>query len=226
MIAQFNKLFNKLPHGVEFANLYGPTETNVCTFYRIPNNYDKEKELPIGKILPGLKYKIICEENNDFGELVIFGKCVMKNYWGDSINKIESHWYYGDEGIGYKTGDIVSNDGELIHFIGRKDSIVKLNGYRISLNEISKIILECPCVEQVYVDLYTKNKIKQIIAFVSISEIYKNNYCTKQIKNLCETKLPHYMIPNIIDVPYFPLTDSGKINGTQLIKNYYEILNK
>lgn len=221
-IQQFDALYTAFPKGIEYANLYGPTETNVCTFYRILQHYSKEKEIPIGKILPGLKYHIVKEKISDeYGELVIFGPCIMKYYWGDSTDRHEEHWFIKDGELGYRTGDIVYLDeNNNFVLIGRKDDIVKVNGYRVSLNEIKKAILQCRFVEQVYVRTYTKINLMELVAFVKILS-YDQKYNINKIRELSKKTLPNYMIPKkIIEVSEFPYTDSGKIDGNLLMRKY------
>ena len=44
------------------ANLYGPTETNVVTWYRVPHGFDGSQPLPIGHALPLCRSDCGCGE--------------------------------------------------------------------------------------------------------------------------------------------------------------------
>ncbi|MHC5828194.1 MAG: AMP-binding protein, partial [Nostoc sp.] len=72
----------------KYYNLYGPTETNVCTYYPVEKIPDESSAtLPIGKA---------CAENEVFavndrgeiatvgevGELYVRGRSLMNGYWG------------------------------------------------------------------------------------------------------------------------------------------------
>lgn len=223
-IKNFDYFYHQFPRGIQYANLYGPTETNVCTYYRVPESYKNDCEFPIGKILPHLSYCIKKAKTEDeFGELVIFGPCVMKGYWGELLEHKGKHWYVKDGMTGYCTGDIVAlrEDGNIM-LLGRKDSIIKVNGYRVSLNEIERTILEHPLVEQVYVGITTKANMQEIVAFVKFLDSGKRGDI-EVIKSLCKHNLISYMVPaKIIECVRFPLTDTNKINGKGLLKEYQQ----
>ena len=70
-------------------NLYGPTETNVCTAYPIPATIpaDRTEPFPIGSVCPPLRARVVDEHGRDvppgtLGELVIAGPGVMRGYFG------------------------------------------------------------------------------------------------------------------------------------------------
>src|SRR5262249_39043293 len=70
-------------------NLYGPTETNVCTAHPIPDEIaaDREAPFPIGRVCPPLRARVVDHGGRDvspgtLGELVIAGPGVMRGYFG------------------------------------------------------------------------------------------------------------------------------------------------
>ncbi|MEO6445875.1 MAG: AMP-binding protein, partial [Gemmatimonadaceae bacterium] len=71
-----------------FYNLYGPTETNVCTYHPIPDEVDAERTTPypIGRVCEHLEARVTDLDGHDVpvgeeGELVIRGDNVMQGYW-------------------------------------------------------------------------------------------------------------------------------------------------
>ncbi len=73
------------PH---YVNLYGPTETNVCTFFEIPETIspDGAEPYPIGKTCSHLESRVVDAQGRDVssgeeGELCIRGACVTDGYW-------------------------------------------------------------------------------------------------------------------------------------------------
>ena len=74
----------------EYYNLYGPTETNVITYYKTPQIPDDQTvPVPIGKQCENMEVfavtkegKIVAEPGEE-GELMARGTCVAQGYWGD-----------------------------------------------------------------------------------------------------------------------------------------------
>ena len=111
------------------------------------NNYD----CPIGAV----------------GNIYIGGMGVAKNYWGNeelTNNRFIDHKKYGRL---YFTGDLGRwNKAGYIEFIGRKDFQVKLNGYRVELEEISSKINNIQGVDKAVVSLQKHNDRDYLIGYI------------------------------------------------------------
>ncbi len=129
-------------------NLYGPTETNVCTAFPIPASIpaNRTETYPIGRVCPPLSARVVNEAGRDLpagtlGELVIAGPGVMRGYFGQP--ELTSAAFFSDA-LGtrwYRTGDLVADDGSgCFQFHGRRDRMVKKRGYRIELGEIESAL--------------------------------------------------------------------------------------
>lgn len=142
-------LMDAIPHAA-FYNLYGPTETNVCTFYRVPPlSRDRVKPIPIGKACANADVFALNDQGNPIspgeeGELYVRGSLLTKGYWGNPKRTEEvlvpnPLQPYFEEQV-YRTGDIVTldEDGNYL-LIGRRDHMVKSRGYRIELGEIKRL---------------------------------------------------------------------------------------
>ena len=57
------QLMELLPH-VRFANLYGPTETNVCTWYEVPRSRRAAAAIPIGRPIDGVEVFAVAEDGS------------------------------------------------------------------------------------------------------------------------------------------------------------------
>lgn len=114
----------------------------------------------------------------------------------------------------YKTGDLgyMLPNGDL-QYVGRRDKQVKINGYRIELDEINSVLLEFPDIVE-SVSIVDKNK---ILSFV----VCKNTIPLEDVRNYIKTKLPYYMVPTkIISIEKFLSTITE--NWTR--KNYLSII--
>ena len=138
-----------------FFNLFGPTETNVCTYHEvreIPSADDPP--LPIGRPCENTRCEVVDEsgialtEVGAEGELVATGTIVAQGYWGDREKTAER--FQGPNS--FRTGDIVqileSSPLPQYRFVGRRDHLVKSRGYRIELGEIEAALYSHPAVEE------------------------------------------------------------------------------
>lgn len=106
----------------------------------------EEDYIPIGVALKNV-YTYICDESlhlvndGEIGELYIGGQGVSLGYLNNEqlTNELFINNPFGNGRI-YKTGDLVKKDknGNIV-FIGRKDRQVKINGFRIELEEVESI---------------------------------------------------------------------------------------
>ena len=225
-IKYLRELINSIPRA-EYYNLYGPTETNVCTYYHVkeipPNRFEP---VPIGKGCENFEVFAIGENGDkikqgEVGELYVRSPSVAKGYWGlpertEEVFLQNVFQPYFDDNV-YRTGDLVTieEDGNFI-FIGRKDNMIKSRGYRIELGEIETALYSHPKIKEVAViaipDELISNKIKAFIVShesESLSKIELEKYCFE--------RLPKYMIPELIEFrESLPKTSTGKIDKKSL----------
>jgi len=153
-------LMARLPRA-RFSNLYGPTETNVCTYYHVPPGLaDVETAIPIGRVCAGMTALVVDEHGRpvppgDEGELWVSGPTTMRGYWDRSELDVQSFVPApkGDDDTRfYRTGDLVRSlpDGNLL-YLGRKDRQVKIRGYRVELDEIEAALLSHTEVQEAVV---------------------------------------------------------------------------
>lgn len=214
----------------KYYNLYGPTETNVITYYHVENLPEPSKPIPIGIPCDGVKTFIVDDESSalvkdgEMGELYVSAPTLMEGYWKDSKktgNVLFKNPPFSpslNETI-YRTGDLVSvNLAGILEYHGRCDFMIKSRGYRIELGEIEAALSAYPDIEEVAVIGIPHEEIgKWIKAFVvpkKDSPIYE-----KEVLQFCSKKLPHYMVPESITIAdYLPKTSTGKIDRKKLEK--------
>jgi len=217
-IKSLSRLMELVP-GCRYLNLYGPTETNVCTWHEVTREDLLAGEVPIGKPLPGVSATIVREDGasaavGELGELVIAGPTVMHGYWGDPRRTARALQVEGDTRR-YRTGDLVRrrSDGELL-FAGRRDMQIKTRGYRVELGEIEAALNAIEVVVEAAVvavpDETITNRLK---AFVVTSE----PIAAGRLASLCRERLPAHMIPTEIEFrPELPKSSTGKVDRRAL----------
>ena len=160
--------------------------------------------LPVGVMMPESKMEISAE-----GELIIWGKNVMRGYLGLPQENAEKLLHRENEAFrGYRTGDLGYEAG-LIYCQGRNDSQVKLNGYRIEINEIENRLLAMSGINEAVVMPLMKpcGSVLRIAAFC-VTELAPDT-----IKTSLSKVVPHYMVPSqIIVKDALPLNPNGKID--------------
>jgi amino acid adenylation domain-containing protein len=208
-----------IPNSV-IHNFYGPTETTiVCSRYIWEEENSQGESLndivPIGKLFPNHTALLIDENGNYFleqgraGELCISGDQVIGAYLK---NKDAYRLFIYNQTVFYKTGDWVelNEKGDFV-FLGRTDEQVKINGFRVELNEIENEIKKQYGFNNKVIAIEL-NKISQLVAFLQSTE--REN----QLQEL-KLNLSAYMIPKkVIYLQEFPYNSNGKIDRKQLIK--------
>ncbi len=223
-IESFKEIKEKWSTG-DFYNLYGPTETNVVTYYKIPNVIDgRQSTFPIGLPCPYAKSKLYDDKNTASlikeGELFIKGSSVSPGYWNNSAKNADV-FIKDDEGeIWYKTGDWVRLDesGNYV-FIGRKDRMVKKNGYRIELAEIeSSLQKHANIFEAAVIAKEHEGKI-EISAFYQLKETYNKALQILELNEHCFKFIPKYMLPDkFVCLSSIPRTSTHKVDYQSLLK--------
>lgn len=219
-------LMELLP-GVAFANLYGPTETNVCTSYELTGGPPTDDQpIPIGHPCDNTEAIVVDEADREVapgavGELLVRGAVVMKGYWGrPDLNDrafYKRHAAPGLEQRYYRTGDLVrlGTDGEF-SFLGRKDRQVKVRGFRVELDEIEVALLSHGAVAEAAVYPIPG---EAGIARVEAAVILRPGMISQaeQLQAHLAQRLPPQAMPSEIRlVADFPRTSTGKIDRNRL----------
>lgn len=214
-------------HNCDICNLYGPTETNVITYYTLAreSNQPLTENLPIGKPCPYARILIVDEQKNPVsrgvtGELVVNGASLMRGYWGDPKKTAEKirHINLSDSSESfYFTGDIVyQNDDDEIIYLGRIDNMIKIRGFRVELGEIESALLAHERVNNAVVVAVQDDVIgHHLIAFVE--PVNQTMLDLDEMINHCTDKLPAYMIPEKFKfLSKLPQNSTGKVDRMEL----------
>ncbi len=219
-----SRLMRLLP-GVVFSNLYGPTETNVCTYYTVPEPPPEDAPpISIGKAITNVETFVVKEDGSiaapgEVGELHVRGASVMQGYWGDpertARSRITNQFSEGLSDPVYKTGDLVIEepDGNYT-FLGRRDNQIKSRGYRIELGDIETALYLHPevreCAAVAIPDEMITNRIK---AFV----VSEDSLDVRDLVGFLDQHIPKYMVPGEFEFrDELPKTSTGKVDRQSL----------
>ncbi|HLF03779.1 MAG TPA: amino acid adenylation domain-containing protein [Dehalococcoidia bacterium] len=223
----------QVPHP-QYYNLYGPTETNVCTYYQVKEQDvapDRVEPLPIGKACANTDTFVLTDRYElaapgQVGELFVRGPSLMKGYWGLPertrqalvSDTVRSPWSGAQM---YRTGDLVREDADGNYiFLGRRDNQIKSRGYRIELGEIETALYAHPKVEEAAVvaipDDEIGNAIKAVVVAKAGLQVGRG-----ELEHFCAQRIPKYMVPSMIEFrSTLPKTSTGKVDKPLLVKEH------
>lgn len=215
-VKHLRRLTQRLPHA-RYVNLYGPTETNVCTYYEIPLpvREDRSQPYPIGRLCPQFEARVVDAAGQDVapgaeGELVVRGAGVMLGYW--NLPERTRDAFLADCGERwYRTGDLVVEEGGLYRYVGRRDRMVKRRGYRIELGEIEAALYRHEGIHEIATIAVTNDDGVEILAFYAT--VSGAPLSLVELKRFSARSLPLYMIPDRFVHRYaLPRTSTDKID--------------
>lgn len=210
-------------------NTYGPTEATVAVsaVAITPDILARYPRLPIGYAKPDTQITLRPETRHTAdgvttGELEISGPSVALGYL-NRPEKTAAAFGHHEGHRSYHSGDlgVITGDG-LIFYRGRTDFQVKLNGFRIELEEVNHHLCASPHVRQaVAVPKYgADHKVSQLIAFVvPVDGETVDRALTAKIRADLARVMPSYMMPQrFVYRDSLPLTASDKVAIKLLIE--------
>jgi len=226
------RLMAELPHP-RYLNWYGPTETNVCTAFEVPAAWADARPVPIGKACANTEVFAVTSEGRrvsrpgEEGELYVRGPSLMQGYWGQPAktsealvrNPFRSEY---DEAV-YRTGDLVTLDAAGNYaFVGRRDGMVKVRGYRVELGEVEATLYRHPAIREAAVlpvpDELLGSRLRAVVAADGAGSLTREN-----VLDHCRRWLPGYMVPDMVEFrEVLPRTSTGKVDRAGLAEERHE----
>lgn len=210
--------------GVEFAHMYGQSESSVNTM----GFYDTSKpveRITIGAPLDGIRLLVLNEEGEEvepyeIGEIFIACAHLAPGYWHNPEATAKA--FFADEELGriYRSGDLgkVGIDGE-IEFVGRKDHQVKIRGFRVELTEIEQWLIQHEKVREAVVTARQSSLGDTFLCAYIVPEVKEGEGAPSalQLATYLGTLLPEYMVPAHYHLlEKMPQTSTGKIDRRSL----------
>ncbi|MDI3339687.1 MAG: acyl-CoA ligase (AMP-forming), exosortase A system-associated, partial [Sphaerobacter sp.] len=203
--------------------MYGLTEAFRSTY--LPPSELHRGPTCIGRPIPNTDIWVVDEEGRmcgpgEVGELVHRGPTVSLGYWGKPEataevfrpNPFAPPELPHPEWVVY-SGDLVCRDEDgYLHFVGRKDHLIKTQGYRVSPEEVEDLLVGTGLVREACAfGLPDPDLGQQIVAVV----VPRGDPAptVEEIRRACLRAAPPYLVPKQIRIaPELPRTPSGKID--------------
>jgi acyl-CoA synthetase (AMP-forming)/AMP-acid ligase II len=231
------RLMEELPQR-RYLNWYGPTETNVCTAFEVPAGGADTGPVPIGTAIANTEVFAVTSDGRQVGrpgeegELYVRGPSLMRGYWGQPAKTNEVLVRYpfrktGEELV-YRTGDLVTlePDGNYA-YLGRRDSMVKIRGYRVELGEVEAALYRHPAIEEAVVlpvpDELLGSRLRAVVTAKGEGEAGGGEITRENVLSHCREWLPSYMVPDIVEFrEALPRTSTGKVDRAGLAREQPE----
>lgn len=208
---------------ITVINGYGPTENTTFTCCHPMTRANRPgATVPIGRAIHGTRVHVVDDHlrpvnEGEVGELCTSGLGVALGY----LNAPEATRAVFVEsplanGLLYRTGDIVrSGPNGLLEFLGRRDRITKIRGFRVSVDEVQLQIARIQGVDECIVELGTDpTGEKRLHAYVQAS-----NQCfltPSSIRSELRRFVPAFMVPDDITIcSNLPLNANGKVDRSR-----------
>ncbi|MGL6198848.1 MAG: amino acid adenylation domain-containing protein [Lachnospiraceae bacterium] len=207
----------------DIRNVYAATE--LCQ--NVSNHLITEAtaDCPIGKIKKNLKYYILDEDNQEvrpgeIGELCISGQQISRGYL--NLPELTAKQFISNPftqeptyEVLFKTRDLVRElPDQTLCFVGRKDYMLKIRGYRVEPKEVEGAMLRFPGIDEAVVTAYkVEGRSDTLCGYYTANKEINEDELREFLRNI----VPSYMVPaKMIKMDSFPHNHNDKIDRGQL----------
>lgn len=231
--SQLQELRRLLP-STKIYLMYGLTEAFRST-YVPPEEVERGFEGCIGKAIPDTDIWVVTEDGreaevDEVGELVHRGPTVALGYWGKeeaTRERFRPSPFTPEELVDKErvvySGDLVKRDEDgFLYFVGRNDAMIKVQGYRLSPEEVENLLVATGQVNEACAfGLPDESTGERVIAVVSFKEAADNGD-VEHLREYCVANAPQYMIPRqiLVHEGELPKGPSGKIDRQKIKETY------
>jgi acyl-CoA ligase (AMP-forming) (exosortase A-associated) len=203
--------------------MYGLTEAFRST-YLPPEELDR-RPTSMGKAIPDTEILVLKEdgklcEPGEIGELVHRGPTVSLGYWNraeDTARALRPNPVLppemGDSERVCYSGDLVKTDDEgFLYFVGRRDTMIKSSGFRISPTEIEEVLFQTGKLRGAAAIGIPDDVLGQVVKVFVVAKD-GTPLDPQELLSICAEKMPRYMVPKFLEVlDELPKTSSGKVD--------------
>ncbi len=218
-VPYLRKFMQCLPN-TRVSNIYGPTETNIITYFHIDDLPEEMESVPIGKPVHDTEIYIVDDNlrpvgEGEVGEVLVRGGTVFVGYFNDperTREKLVQSPFHSYQTLCCRTGDLgrVLPDGNIVYH-GRADNMVKTRGYRVEIGEVESALSSIAGIAELAVVARPHEKYgNSLHAFVAC---HPDGPTIEEIGKKLSAIIPSYMMPyDIVALDGLPKTSTGKID--------------
>ncbi|MGY2118654.1 amino acid adenylation domain-containing protein [Nocardia gipuzkoensis] len=206
-------------HPPTVRNLYGPVEaTSFAVTFSVPDDASPERPVPIGRPADNTRVAVLDSVLRPVsmgvsGEIYLSGAGLANGYHRAPAATAERFVAdpYGPPGARmYRTGDLGRWDtAGLLHFLGRADRQLKINGFRVEPGEVEAAIRREPGIAAAIVTVRRAGGGQSLVAHV----VGRDGVDTAALRTRLAASLPSYLVPSVlVRVDDLPLTATGKVD--------------
>ncbi|UWU92925.1 non-ribosomal peptide synthetase/type I polyketide synthase [Bradyrhizobium sp. CB1015] len=208
----------------QVVSLGGATEASIWSIFHVIEQVDPSwRSIPYGRPLANQTLHVLDAHlrprpDGVAGELYICGVGLAQGYFNNETETAARFLTHPrtDTRL-YRTGDLGRwlPDGR-IEFLGRIDSQVKINGYRIETGEIEKACCTHPAVRACVVVASGQERRARSLVLYACAKPGARIEIDRLKSHLAE-RLPAYMVPaTLVELPTLPLSANGKVDRARL----------
>jgi len=207
---------------IKLVNAYGLTETSDDTNHEVMDRVPDWERVPLGRPVNNVHVYVVDEHLSPVplgapGAIVFSGICVGRGYVNDPERTRQAFMTdpHREGQRLYRGGDYGrwQPEGKL-EFLGRRDTQVKISGFRIEIGEIENTLLRVPGVRDGAVVVAERaDQSKRLVAFYSGQQPLE----VDALRDRLGESLPTYMVPSVFHWrESLPLTANSKIDRKAL----------
>jgi len=220
--------------GVDIVLMYGLTEAFRSTY--LPPSLFPGKMGAIGRAIPNNEIYVVDAERGlcgpgEEGELVHRGCLISNGYWGQpeaTAEKIRVNEHLraliGDEKVLHSGDTVRIDDDGILWFVGRRDSLIKTSGFRLSPTEVEEFLCESPLVGQAVAFGVEDHDLGEAVHAILVPADPRS-LDLEEVRAHCHRVMPGYMIPKSMrwwsGAP--PLTASGKLDRQVMMREMADV---
>jgi acyl-CoA ligase (AMP-forming) (exosortase A-associated) len=203
---------------VELVLMYGLSEAFRSTY--LPSTEVDRRPTSMGRAIPECEILVLDLDGRrcgpgEVGELVHRGPTVAAGYWDDPDTT--ARVFRPDPeipgGTVVHSGDLVrADDDGFLYFVGRRDELIKSQGYRISPTEVEEIAYASGLVREALAAGEPDPLAGQVVV-LHVVPLDPDTFDADTLLDVCRDQMPRYMVPRrVVTSAAFPRTASGKID--------------